>query len=76
MRVASPPIRYPCFMGVDMASQDELIAAHQSTDEIARHIGVDSLAYLSLEGCGAPCQKTARVTARPVSTVITRSRSR
>jgi len=50
MRVASPPIRYPCFMGVDMASQDELIAAHQSTDEIARHIGVDSLAYLSLEG--------------------------
>ncbi len=50
MRIASPPIRYPCFMGVDMASQDELIAARMSVDAIAQHIGVDSLAYLSLEG--------------------------
>jgi amidophosphoribosyltransferase len=50
MRVASPPIRYPCFMGVDMASHDELIASRLSTDEVAQHIGVDSLAYLSIEG--------------------------
>lgn len=50
MRVASPPIRYPCFMGVDMARHDELIAARLSIDEIARVIGVDSLGYLSLEG--------------------------
>ncbi len=50
MRVASPPIRYPCFMGVDMATRDELIAARMSVDEIAGHIGVDSLGYLSLEG--------------------------
>ncbi len=50
MRVASPPIRHPCFMGVDMASQDDLIAARKSVDEIAASIGVDSLGYLSLDG--------------------------
>ena len=50
MRVASPPIRYPCFMGVDMAAQEELIAARLDVAEIAHRLGVDSLAYLSLEG--------------------------
>ncbi len=50
MRVACPPIRYPCFMGVDMASQAELIAAHKSLEEIRTYIGVDSLAYISVEG--------------------------
>jgi len=50
MRIASPPIRYPCFMGVDMARQEQLIAANMSVDEIAAHIGVDSLGYLSIEG--------------------------
>jgi amidophosphoribosyltransferase len=37
-------------MGVDMASQSELIAAHKSVDEICEHIGADSLAYLSIDG--------------------------
>jgi amidophosphoribosyltransferase len=50
MRIASPPIRHPCFMGVDMATRKELIADHKSVDEIAAYIGVDSLGYLSLEG--------------------------
>lgn len=50
MRVASPPIRFPCFMGVDMATQKELIAARLSVAETAEHINVDSLGYLSLEG--------------------------
>ena len=50
MRVSCPPIRFPCFMGVDMASQSELIAAHMNQEEIRLHIGVDSLAYLSVEG--------------------------
>ncbi len=50
MRIASPPIRYPCFMGVDMATQDELIAARMDVDAIAQHLGVDSLGYLSHEG--------------------------
>ena len=50
MRVACPPIRFPCFMGVDMASQSELIAAHKNLDEIKEYIGVESLNYLSVEG--------------------------
>jgi len=39
-------------MGVDMASRQELIAANKSVDEIAAHIGADSLKYLSMEGLG------------------------
>ena len=41
VRVACPPIKFPCFMGVDMASQDELIAAHKSLEEIRAHIGLE-----------------------------------
>ncbi len=50
MRVASPPLMHPCFMGVDMATREELIAANKSVDEIAAHIGADSLGYLSISG--------------------------
>ena len=50
VRVASPPVRHPCFMGVDMATYTELIAHRLNTEEICKHIGADSLAYLSLEG--------------------------
>lgn len=50
MRVASPPIRYPCFMGVDMAAREELIAARLDVGEVAQQLGVDSLGYLSLDG--------------------------
>ncbi len=50
MRVASPPIRFPCFMGIDIASRSELIAAQRSLDDVRQLIGADSLAYLTLEG--------------------------
>jgi amidophosphoribosyltransferase len=50
MRISSPPIRWPCFYGIDMPNQDELIGARMSVDEIRGHIGADSLAYLSHEG--------------------------
>jgi amidophosphoribosyltransferase len=50
VRVASPAVRHPCFMGVDMATYTELIAHRLNTEEICQHIGADSLAYLSLEG--------------------------
>ncbi len=50
MRVCAPPIRYPCFFGVDMATRWELIAAQKSVPEIKDFIGADSLGYLSLEG--------------------------
>jgi amidophosphoribosyltransferase len=50
MRVSSPPIKWPCFYGIDMPDQDDLIGAQRSVEEIAAHIKADSLAYLSLEG--------------------------
>jgi amidophosphoribosyltransferase len=50
IRVSSPPIRHPCFLGVDMATYPELIAHRMSIPEICAHLGADSLAYLSLEG--------------------------
>jgi amidophosphoribosyltransferase len=50
MRIASPPVTGPCYYGIDMPSREELIAANLTVDEIARHVGVDSLGYLSLEG--------------------------
>ncbi|HYF65620.1 MAG TPA: amidophosphoribosyltransferase [Herpetosiphonaceae bacterium] len=50
MRVSSPPIRHPCFMGVDMASQPELIAYNRTSAEICEQIGADSLAYLTMDG--------------------------
>ncbi len=50
MRVSSPPITGPCYYGIDTPTREELIAANMTVDEIAGHIGVDSLAYLSLEG--------------------------
>ena len=50
VRVSSPPIKHPCFLGVDMATYPELIAHRLSTDEICAHLGADSLAYLSLDG--------------------------
>ena len=49
-RIASPPIRYPCHYGIDMPTREELLASDKSVDEIADHLGVDSLGYLSLEG--------------------------
>ena len=50
VRVSSPPVRHPCFMGVDMASYQDLIAHHLSIEDITRRIGADSLSYLSLPG--------------------------
>jgi amidophosphoribosyltransferase len=50
MRICAPPIRYPCFFGVDMATRRELIAAQKSIREICEFIGADSLGYLSIEG--------------------------
>jgi amidophosphoribosyltransferase len=50
MRICAPPIKYPCFFGVDMATRKELIASHKSIEEIRQFIGADTLGYLSLEG--------------------------
>jgi amidophosphoribosyltransferase len=50
MRVSSAPITGPCYYGIDTPNREELIAANMTTDQIAAHIGVDSLGYLSLDG--------------------------
>jgi amidophosphoribosyltransferase len=50
MRISSPPIKWPCFYGIDMPDQDELIGARLDVESIREHVGADSLAYLSLEG--------------------------
>jgi amidophosphoribosyltransferase len=50
MRITTPPIVSPCFLGVDMATKSELIAANMTVEEIRQHIGADTLGFLSLEG--------------------------
>lgn len=50
VRVGSPPIVAPCYYGVDMKTRDQLIANHNTTNEICKIIGADSLSYISLEG--------------------------
>ena len=50
MRVCAPPIKHPCFMGVDMASREELLAANNTLEDIRTIVGADTLGYLSVEG--------------------------
>jgi amidophosphoribosyltransferase len=50
VRITSPPIIHPCYLGVDMATHDELIAANFTIEEIREKIGADSLGFLSKEG--------------------------
>lgn len=49
IRIASPPVKFSCYMGVDMGDNENLIAHNKTTEEIQRHIDADSLAFLSLE---------------------------
>jgi amidophosphoribosyltransferase len=62
VRISSPPVVGPCFYGIDLADEDELIAASRSVDEVRESIGATSLAYISLEGLQA-------ATARPASSL-------
>ena len=50
MRVCAPPIKHPCYMGVDMASRQELIAANMSVEEIRQKIDADTLGFLAVDG--------------------------
>ena len=50
LRITCPPIKHPCFMGVDMGTYDELVAHRLTVDEICAHIDCDSLHFLSLDG--------------------------
>ncbi len=50
MRVASPPIISPCYLGIDMATREELVAAHKAVKGVEAVINADSLGYISIEG--------------------------
>jgi amidophosphoribosyltransferase len=50
VRIASPPVKWPCFYGIDFATREELIAGHSAVEEIRAAIGADSLGYVSLDG--------------------------
>lgn len=49
LRITSPPIRWPCFYGIDMSTRSELVASDLAVDEVCEFIGADSLAYLTLD---------------------------
>lgn len=50
LRITAPPIKWPCFYGIDMCSKKELAAARMTIDEIREHVGATSLGYLSIKG--------------------------
>jgi amidophosphoribosyltransferase len=56
MRISSPPIKWPCFYGIDFPDRDELLASRLDVEGVRDHIGADSLAHLSLEGMLAATQ--------------------
>jgi amidophosphoribosyltransferase len=50
MRISSPPTSFPCFYGIATPSRDQLLASRFDTEQMARHIGADSLAFVSIDG--------------------------
>ncbi len=50
LRIACPPVRFPCYLGIDMKTKDQFIASNRSLNEINAKLGADSLRYISLEG--------------------------
>ncbi|MBU4266993.1 MAG: amidophosphoribosyltransferase [Candidatus Altiarchaeales archaeon] len=50
VRISCPPVKHPCFYGIDMQTEEEFIASNKSVKDICKEIGADSLAYTSLEG--------------------------
>jgi amidophosphoribosyltransferase len=65
MRVSSPPITHSCFYGIDTPERGELLGARHSVEEMADHIGVDSLAFISIDGLYRALGKPERDPARP-----------
>ena len=59
VRIASPPVKWPCFYGIDFATRDELLAGHCSVAEIRAVIDADSLGYVSLDGLVAATSQPA-----------------
>ncbi|MBO5236877.1 MAG: amidophosphoribosyltransferase [Spirochaetaceae bacterium] len=62
MRIASPPIKYPCHFGIDTTGSSELISSLHNATELCKEIGADSLAFISLEGMMESLQDVKRKT--------------
>lgn len=58
LRMTSPPVRFPCFYGIDTPNRQELIAATHTVEEIAKYVTADSLGYLSVERLHAAAEST------------------
>lgn len=65
MRISSPPSKYSCFYGIDTPSSNELLAHTHDLEAIAKYIGVDSLAYISIDGLYKAMDKPGRVANDP-----------
>ena len=65
MRIAAPPTSHSCFYGIDTPERGELLAAQLDVEAMARHIGVDSLAFISLDGLYRAMGEAGRDAARP-----------
>ena len=77
LRITCPPIKWPCFYGIDMPTRQELVGSDLTVDEIRAFLGADSLGYLSLDGDGPRRRASPKTTsAARASTASTRSRSR
>ncbi len=59
VRISSPPVISPCYYGIDLASEEEMIAAGNTVEEVRQAIGATSLAYISLEGLQAATERPA-----------------
>ena len=64
LRISSPPLRWPCFYGIDTPSVDELLATDHTVDEMAAVLGADSLAYISIENLKAAIGADGRLLRR------------
>jgi amidophosphoribosyltransferase len=65
LRISSPPTTYSCFYGIDTPERKELLAATRNLEEMVRYIGVDSLAYLSIDGLYRAVDEPGRDPIRP-----------
>ena len=74
IRIASPPVQWPCFYGIDFATRAELIASGLDVEGVRRSIGADTLGYVSLDGLVAASEQPRTGCAWPASTAPTRSR--
>ena len=65
MRIAAPPTAYPCFYGIDTPEKDELLASRYDIAAMTKHIGVDSLAFISIDGLYRAMGEDCRDDAKP-----------